>query len=238
MAERRTLTTDYLPERIGVRTPYIPAENRIITAMIEAALESGLQHSDALNLAIGVYKELDILARNERGDILDRSALKVIRIYCRAILRSGSTFSAFEIATRAVACWRETRIRLRELHAEWDRQTVTARLRLRKIRQEAAMKAGLANAYATLEQDEADGVLEPVIEAKTYREQNEQLEAVGLAAELPDDWLEQEDHSSADMELLSGEQALELLRVDGRRVRTSIRQGGTGPGGGSGNVGK
>lgn len=224
MTERRPLTTDYLPERIGVRTPYIAAENRIVTALIEAALESGLQHSDAINLAIGVYKELDILARNERGDILDRSALKVIRIYCRAILRSGSTFSSFEIATRAVAAWRETRIQLKQLHAEWNRQTVTARLREREIQRERARKAGLANAYATPEQDEADGILEPVIEPTTYQEKNEQMAAMAAMAELPGDWLNEQDYGDADLELLSGDEALELLRVDGRKIRRSRSQ--------------
>lgn len=135
---RYATTYDYVAARTGVRRPYIPGENRIVKAILEAALESGIQASEAVKLAIGVYKEIDVLARNEKGDILGRTALKDIRTYCRAILRSGTTFSSFEIAQRAVMAWRELAKELIELHRMWDRESVTHRLKERAVRQKRA----------------------------------------------------------------------------------------------------
>lgn len=134
-------TFDYSAAKLGIRRPYIPAENRIVKALIEAALESGIRHQDAVRLGLGVYKELDILARDEHGNILSRTALKDIRVYCRAILRSGTSFNSQEIATQAVAAWRMTAEELKHLHEEWDRETVTRRLRNRQKRQDTAAKS-------------------------------------------------------------------------------------------------
>jgi hypothetical protein len=135
---RYASTFDYTADKLGIKRPYIPGENRIVKAILEAALESGIGAGDAVKLAIGVYKEIDVLARNEKCDILSRTALKDIRTYCRAILRSGTTFSSFEIAQRAVMAWRELAKELVELHKMWDRESVTHRLKERKRRQELA----------------------------------------------------------------------------------------------------
>lgn len=123
--------------------PRIPAENRLAKALVESGLESGLTHSDAVRLAIGVYKEIDVLARDERSTMLTRAALKDIRGYACAIMRSGTTFKAFEIATRAVATWRLVSSELKELHDEWNREEVSKRLRQRQLRQERAARAKL-----------------------------------------------------------------------------------------------
>lgn len=135
---RYATTYDYTAAKLGIHRPYLPAENRIVKALVEAALESGISHSDAVRLAIGVYKEIDTLARDERSNLLSRTALKDIRVYCRAILRSGTTFSAFEIATRAVATWRAVAGELKTLHEQWDRESVTRRLKTRKAKKALA----------------------------------------------------------------------------------------------------
>lgn len=135
---RYATTYDYTAAKLGIHRPYLPAENRIVKALVEAALESGISHSDAVKLAIGVYKEIDTLARDERSNLLSRTALKDIRVYCRAILRSGTTFSAFEIATRAVATWRMVAGELKTLHEEWDRESVTKRLKRRAMKKQLA----------------------------------------------------------------------------------------------------
>lgn len=138
-------------------------------SLIEASLESGLGYSDAVTLAVGVYKEIDLLARDEVGDILNRTAIKTIRVYCRAILRSGSTFSSFEIATRAVAAWRTTLDELEKIHAIWDRETVAQRLKLRQIR-----KAAAAKSIGDKAEDVARGVIEievpDLLEEMTWNE--------------------------------------------------------------------
>lgn len=135
---RYASTLDYTAAKLGIKRPYIPGENRIVKAILESALESGIGPTDAVKLAIGVYKEIDVLARNEKCDILSRTALKDIRTYCRAILRSGTTFSSFEIANRAVIAWRELAKELVALHKMWDRESVTHRLKERKRRQKLA----------------------------------------------------------------------------------------------------
>lgn len=177
---RFATTYDYAADRIGIRKPYLPAENRIVKALVEAALEGGLSHADAVRLAIGVYKEIDVLARDENGDILSRTAIKDIRVYCRGILRSGSTFSSFEIATRAVAAWRLTLEELAKLHAEWDRETVTQRLKLREIRKQAAAK-GRAPKTIDPDQDARLGIVTPVI--PTSRDEFKPREFEAMAQE-------------------------------------------------------
>lgn len=146
---RYAVTYDYTAAKLGIHRPYLPAENRIVKALIEAALESGMSHSDAVRLGIATYKEIDLLARDEKSNILSRTALKDIRVYCRAILRSGSTFSAFEVATRAVAAWRLTLQELKTLHEEWDRESATKRLKQRKSRQEKQEAAQIVKAQVS-----------------------------------------------------------------------------------------
>lgn len=104
----------------------------ILRPLIESALEAGLSHSDAVRLAIAVYKEIDLLARGASLTQLPTATLREIRLYARAILRSGSTFSSFEIAQRAVATYRLTQDEIRKLDAEW--RTETASKRLRRLR--------------------------------------------------------------------------------------------------------
>lgn len=131
-------TLDYTAAKLGIKRPYIPGENRIVKAILEAALESGIGPTDAVRLAIGVYKEIDSIARDEKCNMLGRTAIKDIRTYCRAILRSGTTFSSFEIANRAVIAWRELAKELVALHKMWDRESVTHRLKERNRRQKLA----------------------------------------------------------------------------------------------------
>lgn len=122
----------------GLRRPYIISEHLLVKRLVESALESGISYSDSVRLAIAVYREIDVLARDEKCNILSRFALRDIREYCCAILRSGTTFSAFQIATRAVAAWRLTVEEIGKLHDEWDLERVSERLQKRRIRQDAA----------------------------------------------------------------------------------------------------
>lgn len=112
--------------------------------LIEDGLEAGLAHCDAVRIAVSIFKEIDVVARDSEFNLLPPDALEDIRSYCRAILRSGSTFSAFEIATRAVYAWREATTELEKLHAEWRRERVNVRrrLRLRQVRRDSVAKSG------------------------------------------------------------------------------------------------
>lgn len=112
--------------------------------LIEDGLEAGLAHCDAVRIAVSIFREIDVVARDSEFNLLSPDALEDIRSYCRAILRSGSTFSAFEIATRAVYAWREATTELEKLHAEWRRERVNVRrrLRLRQVRRDSVAKSG------------------------------------------------------------------------------------------------
>lgn len=112
----------------------LEAEHHAVAAFIAAGLEAGLSWSDAVALAIGLYRDIDVLARTEEADLLSPRILADIRAYSIAILRSGSTFASFEIANRAVAAWRQSRIELRRLHRQWDRESVTRRLKTKAAR--------------------------------------------------------------------------------------------------------
>jgi len=139
----------------GTKRPHIRSENQIVRDFVEAALESGLPHSDAVKLGIGIYKEIDVIARDENCNSLSMTCLEDIRTNCLAIMRSGTTFSAFEIATRAVAAWRLTSVELVKLHREWNHESVTQRLQQRKVRigksQERRKVASDADANADIE---------------------------------------------------------------------------------------
>lgn len=141
------------------RPRFVAGEKRIVKVILESALESGIGSTDAVRLAIGVYKEIDVIARDEKCNILSPSALKDIRMYCRAILRSGTTFSAFEIAQRGVIAWREMARELVRLHDEWDRESVTERLKERKRRIELAerLKGQRTVAAAEVEGESVNG---------------------------------------------------------------------------------
>lgn len=134
-----------------LRYLFLVNEHEIIRSLIESALEAGLQASDACRLGLGVYKELDVLARDADLNVLDETAMVDIRLYCRAILRSGSTFAAFEIASRAIQCWREATASVEALRTEWDREIVTRRLKMQRVRQRAAEKGRAKRAAMELE---------------------------------------------------------------------------------------
>lgn len=127
---------------------YRAAESEVIRTMIESSLESGLAHPDAVRLAIATYKELDVLT-SPSADMafwdLTRDDLREIRMYCRAILRSGTTFQSFEIATRAIAAWKLAQAEITKLHEEWNRRDVVRKLGSNEKRS-ATMKAKYADA--------------------------------------------------------------------------------------------
>lgn len=121
------------------------AEDRLVRSLVECGLEAGLSHSDAVNLAIAVFKELDILVAD--GDVtglncLSSTAVREIRQYTRAILRSGSTFSAFEIAVRAVKAREMVAAELVKMRESlrWGRRSQKRRGELRHKRLERAGK--------------------------------------------------------------------------------------------------
>lgn len=107
--------------------------------LVADSLEAGLAYPDAARLAAAVFKEVDIAARDENNNhnLLPPTALEDIRLYCRAILRSGTTFSAWEVAKRAVGAWKEAGIELSKLHDEWRRETVRAKVRRQYVRRKA-----------------------------------------------------------------------------------------------------
>ncbi len=127
---------------------YRAAESEVVRTMIESSLESGLSHHDAVKLAIATYKELDVLTAPTADAAfwdLTRDDLREIRMYCRAILRSGSTFQAFEIATRAIAAWKLAKVELQKLHDEWNRRDVVRKL-VSNEKRSTTMKAKHADA--------------------------------------------------------------------------------------------
>lgn len=110
---------------------YSASEFRIVRAMIECALEGGLSHTDAVRLGIAVYKEVDLLARGTDHRPLKASSIREIRLYARAVLRSGSTFSAYDIATRAVNAYKLAQSEIGKLKNGWRRDEIGSRLKKR-----------------------------------------------------------------------------------------------------------
>lgn len=141
--------------------------------LVADSLEAGLAYPDAARLAAAVFKEVDIAARDENNNhnLLPPDALEDIRLYCRAILRSGTTFSAWEVAKRAVGAWKEAGIELSKLHDEWRRETIRAKVRRQYVRRKARENAVVI-----------DGVVMPYQHPRP-----EPL--LGEANELPSGWL-------------------------------------------------
>lgn len=139
----RRITYDYLPSKLGVRR----ANSRMRSFRISvreftaAGLETGLDHTSAVRLAVGIVQEIDVLARDEHLNTLSPAALREIRLYCLAVLRSGTTFSSYEIATRSIAAWRLAAREVVRLQNEWNTASVTKRLKQRKQRQDTAREA-------------------------------------------------------------------------------------------------
>lgn len=139
----RRITYDYTTDKLGVRR----ANSRMRSFRISvreftaAGLETGLDHTSAVRLAVGIVQEIDVLARNEQLDTLSPAALREIRQYCLSVMRSGTTFSSYEIATRSIAAWRLAAREVVRLQGEWSTASVTKRLKQRKQRQDAAKEA-------------------------------------------------------------------------------------------------
>lgn len=98
-----------------------------IVPLIASALEGGLSHSDAVRLAISTYKEVDLLARGRNLNQLSAAAIDEIMLYAEAVFRSGSTFSAFEIANRAVSTYELAGKEMNALSAKWRGRTTRQR---------------------------------------------------------------------------------------------------------------
>lgn len=98
-----------------------------IVPLIASALEGGLSHPDAVRLAISTYKEVDLLARARNLNQLSAAAIDEIMLYVCAVFRSGSTFSSFEIANRAVATYELARKEMNTLSAKWRGRTARER---------------------------------------------------------------------------------------------------------------
>lgn len=122
------------------RTAPFTDRRDLLTSLVSCALEAGLSHSDAVRLGVGVYQEIDILARDESFDPLSIGAFAIIRDYALSIIRSGSTFSPFEIATRAVAAWRLSVQEFRRVNYEWKHERATKRRRTRSEKQKEAAR--------------------------------------------------------------------------------------------------
>lgn len=131
------------PRDLTVRTRKLydaSAKGTDIISYTEAALEAGIQSTDAVKIALGIYKEVDVLARDTNFDPLTASALRAIVRFCCAILRSGSTFSSYEIATRAINTWRMLTDEARAVQEVWSREAVSKRLKLKETRTRAQQK--------------------------------------------------------------------------------------------------
>lgn len=98
-----------------------------IVPLIVSALEGGLSHSDAVRLAISTYKEVDLLARGRNLNQLSAAAIDEIMLYAEAVFRSGSTFSAFEIANRAMSTYELAAKEMNALSAKWRGRTAKQR---------------------------------------------------------------------------------------------------------------
>ena len=167
-------TYDYNAASMGIKTPHIPSENRIIQALIEAALEGGRSASDAVRFGIETYKEIDIWARDDRGNILSRTSMKTIRVFARAILRSGEMLPPTRVASRAVAAWREMLKARDEIHKEWEKETVAQRAekRRKKGQEKAAMREELRPFEVV---DNSVPIVEPLRDQSGYVEYMETL---------------------------------------------------------------
>lgn len=124
---RLPVTYDYTSRSLSIHLPYQPSENRFIQSMIESYLEGGGTHSESVRFAIEVYKTVDLLTRDGMGNILNRSAMKSIRAFCRAILRSGHTAAPYVVATRAVNTWKDMIEARNEMRREMEKETVQRR---------------------------------------------------------------------------------------------------------------
>lgn len=113
-----------------------------IVPLIASALEGGLSHSDAVPIAISTYKEIDLLARARNLNQLPSAAIDEIMLYAEAVFRSGSTFSSFEIANRAVATYELAAKEMNALAAKWRGRTA-------RERAVEGIAAGIAEGVAT-----------------------------------------------------------------------------------------
>lgn len=108
---------------------YLAQVDQLITTMIASALESGIAHSQAVTLAIETFKQVEAIARDENMELLPEREMAKVYTFCCAVLASGTTFSPFEIAQRAVLAAEAARRGLRELFATWDPVSVEERVK-------------------------------------------------------------------------------------------------------------
>lgn len=116
---------------------YLGHSRELVRSLVVAGLEAGLAHSDAARMALAVFREVSVLARDRDGNLLPPEGLWDVYDYAAAVVRSGSTFAAFEIATRAVKAREAAEAGIVELLEEWDPDEVDRRLRVRAVRKRA-----------------------------------------------------------------------------------------------------
>jgi hypothetical protein len=108
---------------------YLAQVDQLITTMTASALESGIAHSQAVTLAIETFKQVEAIARDESMELLPEHELAKVYTFCCAVLASGTTFSPFEIAQRAVLAVEVAREELGRLFATWDPVDVEERVK-------------------------------------------------------------------------------------------------------------
>lgn len=137
---------------------YLTEVENLIYILISHALESGMTHSQATELAVETFREVEVLARDEEtGDLLPDHALFRVYSFCCSILASGTTFSSYEVAQRAIAAYRAMVRRLKLLWEEWDPEMIDGRIKARKSRRRVAL---LAQNLARMDGPESDADLE------------------------------------------------------------------------------
>jgi len=108
---------------------YLAQVDQLITTMTASALESGIAHSQAVTLAIETFKQVEAIARDENMELLPEHELAKVYTFCCAVLASGTTFSPFEIAQRAVLAAAAAKEGLEGLFATWDPVSVEERVK-------------------------------------------------------------------------------------------------------------
>jgi hypothetical protein len=133
---QRAIEANVGGEPLDALRDYVDRCDQLITTMVASALESGVGHAQAVDLAIATFREIDSLARDQAtGELLPEHELGRVFGFACSILASGTTFAPFEIAQRAVLAAEACRQRLTRLFDEWD--PVGIEERLRKLQKKA-----------------------------------------------------------------------------------------------------
>lgn len=114
-------TFAYTREKIRVRRQRYP-ERRLMEEMVEAYLEAGHQHGEAVSGAQECYKALNLRVHESEdlGAPVPLSDLKLIRRFAVAACRSGA--APFTAATRAVGAWKALGEGREALHGTIDKE--------------------------------------------------------------------------------------------------------------------